>query len=191
MKWGFAVGLLAIAGCTQAFNFSDDGGLDGGDGGLDAGTDAGCLATGECECEAATDCSGVRSRCNPDHRCVECVGDADCGLNGFCEPLTHRCNLICASSLDCAGTARTTCGDDLPKHCEACDDSPSCLQPGQPFCAESIGYCVGCIRDSQCDGGLLPYCDLRFGGCVQCLNSTQCAPTELCRAASGTCQPRP
>lgn len=191
-RWLLAVLTLAQLGCSQAFRFTEDGGapVDAGppDGGLDAGSDAGCTVPGECECQDAGDCSGARPHCAADHKCVECAVGADCGLNGACDPITRRCTTACSSGLDCDGGVRNRCGNDPPRHCISCDDNPTCLQPALPICADSVGFCVQCARDSHCDGG---YCDTRFGTCVQCQSTAQCALTEFCRLATGACEVRP
>ncbi len=214
--WGvlWAVSVGASLGCSQAFRFTDDAGFDAGvdagpvdagpddagvdagsdagfDAGFDGGADAGCNSPGECECQDAGDCAGVRPLCGADHRCVECLAHTDCGTNGLCDPKTRRCTLSCTSSADCDGGLRNRCGSDLPRHCIACDDPPSCPVAQVAVCAESVGFCVECSRDSQCaDGGLKPRCDTRFGACVQCLTSAQCAATEFCRASTSSCEPR-
>ena len=191
----FAV--LLLAGCSQAFHFSEDAGgsPDAGEdagavdaGAVDAGAvDAGstCLIPGECECQADGNCPGLRPHCTADRRCVECTAAIDCGVNGLCHA-NNRCITRCVASSECTVGARNRC-DDM--HCTACDTNAQCAAP-TPLCVESVGYCVECATDVQC-AVPTPRCDRRFGKCVGCLTSADCAVTEYCVAASGRCQQRP
>ena len=151
-------------GCSQAFRFTEDAGFDAGtpdagkdggtdsgidagndagfDGGFDAGADGGCNSPGECECEDAGDCAGIRPVCAADHRCVECLANTDCGANGLCDPKTRRCTTACAGAVDCDGGVRYRCENDVPRHCVACDDLVGCGGVLPPICAESVGIKV-------------------------------------------------
>lgn len=203
VAWSALVAVFA-SGCSQAFRFTEDAGRLP-DAGSDAGTDAGpadgggpdgggydggaCQLPGECECDADAGCGGVRPRCGADHRCVECTAHADCGVNGLCDPKTRRCTTACTATSQCTLDTRTVCGFDLPRHCIACDDPPSC-SGALPFCAESVGYCVVCVSDSHCSAPT-PRCDKRGGTCVQCLTGADCQATEYCAVTTGTCRARP
>ncbi len=183
-----------LAGCSQAFHFFDadagDGGqLDAGDSGVpDAGPpDGGCTRLGECECTQSAQCPAARPSCAPDHLCVECLVHADCDGGGLCDPFTRRCITPCDAGSQCSGV-QNICGDDLPRHCMACEDQALCTTPGLTHCAESVGFCVACQNDSHC-AAPTPRCDRRFGTCVGCLQPADCPVGTYCQLTTTDCQP--
>lgn len=191
--------LIAVSGCSQAFRFNDadagdagavDAGRDAGppDAGKDGGpTDAGpCALPGACECDGDAGCAGVRARCADDHRCVECLDNADCGANGLCDAKTRRCTTPCTTSTQCSVDTRNHCEGDPPAHCVACEDFPNTCPAATPWCAESVGYCVVCAADAHC-AAPTPRCDKRFGTCVACLTSADCPADRYCAVTTGTC----
>jgi hypothetical protein len=101
-----------------------------------------CQTSGACvECLQHADCSGDDDGdedddddderfCSPEGRCVECLDD------GHCDDVGESCN---ASAGECAEpcSAADPCGSD------------------DPICDESVGFCVECRNDLDCEEGEL------------------------------------
>ncbi len=164
--------LLAGAGCgstdTPVF-----GGTDGGAG--DAGG-----SDGGASCGNSLDCA-TNQVCDPaTHRCVECLGVADCPANNDCAD--HKCVPFqsCTSSLDCP--TDQVC-DPASARCVQCVGDADC-NPGET-CAGHVCR-TGCQSDLQCTPqGLL--CDMAKGYCVECITHDDCTADEFC--SQGACKP--
>ena len=131
-------------------------------------------------------------------------GDA---IDGKAEVCTPECAGKKCGPNGCGGGCGT---------CEAwlqCDDAGQCSSapcvssidcPGDLVCEETLGQCVVCVQDGDCDEGetcgpdhlchgVVPctsdkdckdyglLCDLDAGVCVQCLKSAHCAEDEYCQ----------
>jgi hypothetical protein len=193
------LGVAVALGCQPGqLRFGDD--YDGGDGGP---PDSGPGDAGPCG-----GCAGLPLRCYEDAgRCVECLGDGDCGLRPICDhatlrcvecttaaqcpgttpgcdPLTHRCGRACTSSLECVGFEG--CGAAML--CKLCDDNGECAARDAGRCDTRLGRCVECSSDLEC-AAPASRCDLTRGRCAACLTSLDCGAGRTCEPTRQICAP--
>ena len=153
-------------------------------------------ATASCvPCMSDTHCLALGtglSRCDLNaNRCIECVGDADCGAGRICR--FKKCVTPCSRE-DMSGVcpiATPHCEEDIG-FCIRCeDDHLQCTTadaPG-PVCNFDIGRCVACVKTSDCKASeATPMCDAYAGKCVQCLTSRDCPDTApVCDPSVSRC----
>lgn len=170
------------------------GGTDG-QGGTDAkacGTLAECSAGTHCaddqcvQCAADGDCAvyGL-PRCEPArHRCVACVGSADCQPGFACDSLANRCLQTCLEDSDCPVDAHGC--DEHRLVCYQCDEDRECASSSLGhLCASDGSGCVQCRKETDCPG---QHCDQLSGRCVQCRDGRDC-PSRICDPSTFTCTP--
>ncbi|HEV8245661.1 MAG TPA: hypothetical protein VGP93_07830 [Polyangiaceae bacterium] len=133
-------------------------------------------------CDADFDCPDVAPHCDVTfRRCVQCTGNAECGLGMSCDPLSGSCAPSCATTEDCESD-RPLC-DQARGICVECTEDAHCRTSVQtPFCV--IGKCVECFGSQQCPS-TAPYC--RGFYCHECTESWQCGDGLMC--SEGSCQP--
>lgn len=117
-----------------------------------------CLPSGQCGCNADSQCAGLSmgTRCVASIKTCGCDSNADCSTAGFltCAP-NHRCG--CSSNQDCVGQM-----------------DPELHVPVS-VCNPSSGYCVGCVSDADCTDANARVCKTSTGYCAPCKTSTDCA----------------
>jgi hypothetical protein len=203
-------GMVSAAGVSSnggsgGGGVSASGGTDAGSGGA-AGTSAGaagtsvnndsCGAVAACpaplhcagdvcvQCAADADCERYDlARCDPTrHRCVACIGTADCESGFVCDELANHCLRQCNLDADCPAPADGC--DGLRRVCYQCDEDEECLRsPLGHVCATDRSGCVHCRKDLDCQGQL---CDQLTGRCVDCRDSGDCS-SGLCDPMTGSC----
>lgn len=133
---------------------------------------AGCTTVGRCQA-------------NPEdpYCCGECQRDRSlpwCDDNdwnpGSCAEPTCDCTASLDGGSEDAGPGDAGDADAGP--CGVCVGST-------PICSETIGTCVGCLADDDCDDPTATLCD-PSGACVACLADTDC-PTDSRLCDSGAC----
>jgi len=188
------VAALAVGGCgAQEWAFDSDGGTQQV-AHTACASDSDCaleglhcdVGSGECvACVNDSQCAQAGSRrCDLAlNRCVQCGLGSDCDPGQTCEPITHRCVVLCTDAGRCPPDA-PICSQGL---CAACTSNADCNQvPGGRVCDQSIGRCVECTSDYQCPQ-VEPNCDRTTGECVQCLDANDCPPGSFCDPASSRC----
>ena len=202
----FVVGAASAGGCNGRLDFgvrdgagggiAGKGGTSGSGGSNACATDADCrLSSLHCDpvslaCVACVDdrhCSvGGLARCDVGiHRCVACLGAADCPSGQTC--LAAHCATTCVEGVapsPCSGA--TVCHDGI---CSACgDDNASCAgSTSTPLCLSPPAICVACRTDADCAASS-PRCDPVRYVCVQCATAADCSgPTPICDPSTGGC----
>jgi len=146
------------------------------------------------ECCVNDDCQGSwiceNFECKP-----ECVTDADCDSNEYCNTVEGICKVGCRNDAGCTGTTCSTCNDHVCVDPECCVDK-DCLNPDKPICSEDNLCIAGCRLDSDCPhfndvcNGIYDeetatcfFCDKddneNIGSCTPgCVDDDNCPPTS-------------
>lgn len=142
-------------------------------------------SVGECvDCLGEQDCSGT-AVCSPNHLCVECVENTDCGpelpvcgTDNRCGGCTDSDNSQCTRF---AGA--TTCAPSGA--CVECVESTDCSSSA-PHCG-SDNKCTSCVEDADCSR-FAKVCDESAHECVQCTGkkTAQCG-ADVCDSLQRTC----
>ncbi|MEZ4288353.1 MAG: hypothetical protein R3A47_09470 [Polyangiales bacterium] len=175
-------------------------------------TDGVCSVDNVCvQCNTDTDCTdGV---CTVGNVCVECDSDDDCAdgeacaVGNVCVPANVSCtdDSMCSSPTDqCDPTLGTcvTCYDSITDNTSP-DEGCNAMTPHCSTENLSLGECLGCQTDIDCNGGVCTVdnicvecdsdddCD---GGvctvdnlCIECETDDDCADGEVCTDLS-TCE---
>jgi hypothetical protein len=88
-------------------------------------------------------------------------------------------------NIGCGGTA-PYCVDEVCVSCKSIDCGASF--PDKPTCDESMGLCVQCVDDDDCDEVDKPACNTETATCEGCTSHTQC-PDTACDFETGACFP--
>ena len=143
-------------------------------------------------------CIGTGDRCpgqlcdEPNNRCVQCLGDADCNDGNLCTDDT--CNLALGL---CVQTPNVLpCDDGL--FCSTTDvcSNGTCVGTGDPcpgqLCNDILNQCVECIADIDCDDGNHCTTDLCnvdtcniFNNTIGCEDGIFCTSGDTC--LNGAC----
>jgi len=68
-----------------------------------------------------------------------------------------------------------------------CHGSGECAKPF-PYCSATLGRCVECVSQKNCNGTGRAYCEPRTNACVHCLADTQCTrAAPYCATTIGEC----
>jgi hypothetical protein len=152
--------------------------------------DAGTTMSVGGACTSDKDCTASKQLCDKARSiCVDCLDNSTCQAQQTCEKSKCVSFTPCNNSLDCmtgavcdkdkmrcvecimTGDCKTgeTCADGS---CRAsCTSDKDCRAAGQ-LCAPMLGYCVACLTDADCPGGL---CD-----------KSQCSP-QVCKPGAKAC----
>ena len=142
----------------------------------------GVCGMGDSPCRTTDTCDEVNDQCIP-----ECASDVDCDDGLFCNGQEICIGGECAGCLSpCSGLQR--CNEDagqcIDVECLINDDCPDGL-----VCNVSIGTCIPCVTDADCDGDS----DVCFNGsCYQtgvstCEQNADCLAGDWCQ--EGVCRP--
>jgi Cys-rich repeat protein len=110
--------------------------------------------------------------------------DADCGLFGHCEPMSHTC-VQCLVDAHC-GPAGLVCDTAHGFICRVPCFNGMCGPLG--FCEPTTNVCVECIMNSHCATNEV--CDPNTLSCVECVTNADCALTpgqHICEPQSQQC----
>jgi hypothetical protein len=164
---------------------------------IEAGpVDAGCVGD-TCPCTGDGECKDhALPHCGPNHRCVACVAQTDCGSGTYCNA-SNQCVLGCKQESDCQ-ISPTAPHCDLARHqCVECRSLSDCTGPADR-CSPS-GQCVlGCNLDAgllcapgkSCCGGLCIDTSadpMNCGGCGVTCSTENATPTCSASTCSWAC----
>jgi hypothetical protein len=168
------------------------------------GPDSGCTAQGaprclagdlptenSCvECLGEADCGLERSLCADDNTCVECFGNDNCQSEAAprCDG-TATCS-GCESDNDCTRFEDTSQCDVESGACVACTSDDNCPDANAAACGEDF-TCGACTSDSDCEHlDDLGVCN--SGTCVECTVQDESAcGVNSCNPATNTCTATP
>jgi Cys-rich repeat protein len=161
-------GFLGFAGC-------------GGDDNSNSG------ATVQPQCASDGDCGGNRPYCDTAlGRCIECVGNSNCGGGEVCDSVSGSCRATCSTSGDCGQNTPYCAPRGVCVHCVGDGNCSG----GQPYCDTTVDRCVECLTSANCSGNQ-PYCIYPQGSCRECLGNADCGSGQVCNndyeCVSGGC----
>ena len=129
--------------------------------------------------------------------CVECLGPAECMVEGkrFC--VANACAGCASAPADACKAPTPVC--DMPGgSCVECTTAAHCKDPTKPFCAASKCVACGMAPAGQTCATLdatKPACDATTGACIECNTSADCTATakpicvnKQCVACTGDAQ---
>jgi hypothetical protein len=207
--------LFTLAGCldTPIKRITQDSSIQRPDGGSDAGPDADVPQP----CDTDEQCTDKRaSRCGPDHLCIPCGDNLDCGKfpdahacipevgcfecdtgeTSACTGDTKVCDLASHACVECTALNHVACtGDTDYCHiqtgtCVQCLTNVECTAPGASVCNE-LKECESCTDDNGCAhmANNATHCNTGKNQCVQCFENAHCPlDSPVCDMDTGTCR---
>jgi hypothetical protein len=119
-----------------------------------------------------------------EERCVECIGDADCGPQRGC--FANSC-VECTANEHCPMTK--VCNVAVHRCTEPCTSAEPCTEKSRSVCDLEHSWCVECLGDTDCKAQHL--CDLMQHTCVKCGSEVACVDAGPCPPSNAICAPTP